>query len=86
MCGMDTLTVTAKGQVTLRKEVLRHLHARPGDRLEVDLLPDGRVEVRAAPRRGKISDLFGLLRRPGQKKISIEEMNEIIAEGWAGKR
>ena len=29
-----TLTVTAKGQITLRKEVLRHLGVRPGDRLE----------------------------------------------------
>ena len=26
-----TLTGTAKGQITLRKEVLEHLGARPGD-------------------------------------------------------
>lgn len=83
---MDTLTITAKGQVTLRKDVLRHLGVEPGAKVEVDLLPDGRVELRPAVRRGKISDLVGILKRPGQKTLSIEEMNEIIANAWAGKR
>jgi hypothetical protein len=35
---------------------------------------------------GKISDAFGTLKRPGQRRISIEEMNEVIAKAWAGKR
>jgi len=43
-----TLTVTAKGQVTLRKEVLRHLGVAPGQKVEMSLLPNGRLEVRAA--------------------------------------
>ena len=42
-----TLTVTAKGQVTLRKEVLRHLGVAPGQKVEMYLLPNGRLEVRA---------------------------------------
>jgi AbrB family looped-hinge helix DNA binding protein len=83
---MDTLTITAKGQVTLRKEVLRHLGVEPGAKVEVDLLPDGRVEVRAAAKTGKISDFFGILHREGQPALSIEEINEAIAAGWAGKR
>jgi bifunctional DNA-binding transcriptional regulator/antitoxin component of YhaV-PrlF toxin-antitoxin module len=29
---MSTLTVTAKGQVTLRKDVLEHLGVHPGER------------------------------------------------------
>ena len=40
---MTTLTVTAKGQVTLRKNVLRHLGVSPGQQIEVVLLPEGRV-------------------------------------------
>lgn len=80
-----TLTVTAKGQVTLRKEVLQHLGIGPGDRLEVDLLPDGCLQVRA--KSGKpISNLFGTLKRPGQPTLSIEEINEATASGWAGER
>jgi AbrB family looped-hinge helix DNA binding protein len=80
-----TLTVTAKGQVTLRKEVLQHLGVQPGDRLEIDLLPDGRLQLRAKP--GKpISRLFGALKRQGQPTLSIEEINQATAAGWAGER
>lgn len=38
---LSALTVTAKGQSTLRKEVLRHLGVKPGDKLELELLPEG---------------------------------------------
>ena len=41
---MSTLTVTAKGQVTLRKDVLEHLGVHPGEKITVDKLPDGRIE------------------------------------------
>jgi hypothetical protein len=30
---MSTLTVTAKGQVTLRKDVLEHLGVHPGEKI-----------------------------------------------------
>jgi AbrB family looped-hinge helix DNA binding protein len=60
---MGSLTVTAKGQVTLRKDILMHLGLQPGDRITVDKLPDGRIEVRAAPPTGGISDVFGYLKR-----------------------
>lgn len=78
-----TLTITAKGQVTLRRAVLEHLGARPGDKLIVDLLPDGRAEVRAAPG-GGWDAFFGLLKREGQVPMTIEEINEAAADGWAG--
>jgi antitoxin PrlF len=80
-----TLTVTAKGQVTLRKEVLRHLGVAPGQTVEAQLLPDGRVELRAARKTGTIQDSFGLLYRPGTKALTIEEINEAIEKGWAGE-
>ncbi len=48
-----TLTIAAKGQITLRKEVLDHLGLRPGDRLTVDLLAPGVVELHQ-PRRETI--------------------------------
>ncbi len=83
---MATLTVTAKGQVTLRKDVLQHLGIGPGDRIFVDKLPDGRIAVQAARPTGKMSDMFGMLKQDGQHTLSIEAMNDIIAEGWAGKK
>lgn len=80
-----TLTVTAKGQVTLRKEVLEHLGVQPGDRLEVELLPSGRVEARAKPRK-PISTIFGMMKRPGERAKTIDEISEAAAAGWAGER
>lgn len=83
---MSTLTVTAKGQVTLRKDLLKHLGVGPGDKITVEKLPGGRIEVRAGQPRGKISDVFDFLKRPGGPTLTIEEMNEIVAQSWAGER
>ena len=84
---MSTLTVTAKGQVTLRKDVLEHIGVQPGEKISVEKLPDGRIEVKAAGPTGKISDAFGYLKtkRKG-RSLSIDDMNKIIARGWAGKQ
>ena len=83
---MNTLTVTAKGQITLRKEILKHLGVRPGDKIVVDKLPDGRIEMKPVRPTGKISDVFGMLYREGGPVLTIEEINESIAAGWAGER
>jgi AbrB family looped-hinge helix DNA binding protein len=83
---MATLTVTAKGQVTLRKDLLKHLGIHPGEKIAVDKLPDGRIEMKAVRPTGKITDVFGRLKRKGGPSLSIEEMNRITARGWAGKR
>ncbi len=83
---MSTLTVTAKGQVTLRKDVLAHLGIRPGDKIAVEALPGGRIEVRALRPEGRISDVFGFLKRENGPSLTIDEMNAIAADGWAGKR
>ncbi len=84
--AMGTLTVTAKGQVLLSEDVLKHLGVRPGDTVTATKLPGGRIELRAAQRAGKISNVFGLLRRKGGPKLSIEELNTIAARGWTGRR
>ncbi len=83
---MSTLTVTSKGQVTLRKDLLKHLGIHPGEKVAVEKLPDGRIEVKAARPTGRISDVFGFLKRENGPSLSIEDMNEIAAQGWAGKR
>jgi AbrB family looped-hinge helix DNA binding protein len=83
---MSILTVTAKGQVTLRKDLLEHLGVHPGEKITVDKLPDGRIEVKAARPTGKISDVFNFLKNENGPSLSIEEINEVAAQGWAGKR
>ena len=83
---MSTLVVTAKGQVTLHKNILKHLGINPGEKIIVDKLPDRRLEVRAARPTGTISDAFGFLKRKGSPSLSIEKMNRIAVRGWVGKR
>jgi bifunctional DNA-binding transcriptional regulator/antitoxin component of YhaV-PrlF toxin-antitoxin module len=83
---MSTLKVTAKGQVTLRRDVLEHLGVQPGQQIDVQMLPHGRIEVKAAVPRGHIADVFNFLRREKGPSLSIEEINALAAEGWAGKR
>jgi len=46
---MATLTVTARGQVTLSKEVLKHLGIKPGEKIELNLLPQGKAELIVFP-------------------------------------
>jgi len=75
------LTVTAKGQVTLRRSLLDHLGVRPGDKVGVTLLPDGRAEIAAAGTGHDIGALYGTLYRPGRRPVSLEEMQEAIEAG-----
>ena len=83
---MTTLTVTAKGQVTFRKDVLEHLGVHPGEKIEVEKLPSGRIEVRAAHAGGPITEIFGTLKRENGPRLSIDEINRIASRGWAEKK
>ena len=81
-----TLTVTARGQVTFRKEVMQHLGIKPGDRIDVDLLPGHQAKLRVARRSGTIRDVYGMLAKETTKVATLEEIKQAIADGWAGKR
>lgn len=83
---MTTLTVTARGQVTFRKEVLAHLGIKPGEKIELDLLPDGRGVLKAARPPGKIGDFVGRLAGRSKKVATLEEIDAAAARGWAGKK
>ncbi|WP_050456232.1 AbrB/MazE/SpoVT family DNA-binding domain-containing protein [Candidatus Burkholderia verschuerenii] len=81
---MTTLTVTERGQVTFRKDVLRHLGIQPGEKIELDLLPDGKAELKAARHKGAWRELYGMLKSKGNgARLSIEDINDAIAEAGA---
>jgi bifunctional DNA-binding transcriptional regulator/antitoxin component of YhaV-PrlF toxin-antitoxin module len=83
---MSTLTVTSKGQVTLRKDLLDHLGVQPGQRISVDKLPDGRVVVSAEHASEPISAVFNLLKKENGTALSIDDINDLAAQGWASKQ
>lgn len=83
---MTTLTVTERGQVTFRKDVLQHLGIKPGDKIELDLLPDGRGMLKAARPDQSIQGFVGLLAGRSQKVATLDEINEATAQAWAGKK
>jgi len=70
---MSETTLTSKGQVTVPKEIRDRLGLTSGDKLLFTMLSDGTVVMRAKTRR--LLDLAGSLTRPGQPKVTIEQMN-----------
>jgi bifunctional DNA-binding transcriptional regulator/antitoxin component of YhaV-PrlF toxin-antitoxin module len=82
---MATLTVTTRGQVTFRKDVLKHLGVKPGDKIELELLPEGKGIVRAARPKGKIEDVFGMLAGKSKVKLTIDEIKQATEAAWAGQ-
>ena len=81
---MTTLTVTSRGQVTFRKEVLQHLGIQPGQKIRLDLLPDGRAELRAEQMKGAWADLSGFLKdRTNGARLSIEQIDALTAQAGA---
>lgn len=78
---MTTSTLTAKGQTTVPWEVREHLGLEPGDKIAYEITPDGAVHLRA--KKLKFADTAGMLARPGQRAVSIEEMDDAIAAACA---
>jgi antitoxin PrlF len=82
---MAALTVTSRGQVTLRKDVLKHLGIKPGDKIELELMPQGQGLLKAAQSKGKIDDLIGLLAGKSKKRASLEEIKQATETAWASR-
>lgn len=80
---MPRLTVTAKGQVTLRKEVLQHLGIAPGDQVEVDLSPGRSATLRPVARSGSLEEFFGALGPWTGPTATLEDIQKAIEDGWA---
>ncbi len=81
---MQQLTVTSKGQLTLRKSILEHLGIQPGEGIEITLEPGGKASLQAVKGTKDWSSFRGVLKGAGNGlKLSIEELNEAIAEAGA---
>lgn len=75
---MPTATLTSKGQTVIPKPIRDQLGLKPGDSIDFIVNDNGDVLIRPAVK--DIRALKGLLQRPGQKPVSIEEMNRAIRQ------
>jgi len=82
---MSKLTISAKGQLTLKPELLRQMKLRPGDKVEVEKLPDGRLAIGPVRPNGSIDDFIGCLAQQDGPKLTIEEIKELTERAWAGE-
>lgn len=73
---MATATLTSKGQLTLPKAIRDRLHVQTGDLVEFVVDSAGEIRVRAASL--DVADLRGLLRKPGRKPVSLDDMDQAI--------
>jgi antitoxin PrlF len=78
---MSTATVTSKGQVTIPKDVRDALNLRQGTQIIFVVQPDGSVLLR--PKTKNLKDMVGMLK--AKRHVTVEEMNDVIARGWAGE-
>jgi AbrB family looped-hinge helix DNA binding protein len=78
---MPTATLTTKGQLTVPKKIRELLRLDAGDLVDFVVSADGTVQMRAGS--FDVLELRGLLKKPGRKAVSLEEMDEAIARGRA---
>jgi len=74
---MEESTITARGQTTIPKPVRQRLGLKAGDRIRFFIHSDGTIVIRPVV---PVTALKGLVKWSGPP-VSIEEMNDAIAEG-----
>lgn len=77
---MSVATVTSKGQITLPRDVRDDLQLKEGDRVSFEKVGESYV---LRPQNKSIMDLAGILKRPGEKALTIQEMDERLTEALA---
>jgi len=78
MVPMALATITSKGQVTIPKAVRDLLKLYAGDKIEFVITAEGQALLRPVTK--KVDDVFGRLRKPGRKPVSIDKMNAVVRQ------
>ena len=68
----EPTTMSIKGQVTIPRDVRERLGLQAGDKIAWSLLSNGTVVVR--PKTRRLVDLVGMLTRPGQPGVTVDQM------------
>jgi len=79
---MIEMTLTEKHQFTFNKSLLEHLGVKAGEKIAIRKLPDGSLSINASKKNQNIMTLAGALKGKTNIKMSIEEINRVIAQGY----
>ncbi len=71
-------TITSKGQITLPASVRKELKIGTGDKLDIEVTPDG--EILGRPVKNDLSTLADVL-PPTKRRLSLAEMDAAIRKG-----
>lgn len=82
---MSSLAISSDGHLMLKREFLQHLGIRPGDSVELEMMPDGVIRLYASKPTGTIDSFIGRHAGKVQKALTIEEINQAVEAGWAGE-
>jgi AbrB family looped-hinge helix DNA binding protein len=80
---MALAKLTTKGQLTIPKEIRDSLKLRTGDKIEIIVTGDREAIIR--PISKKVDDIFCKLHKPGQKAVSLEEINDAVRDRMKAK-
>lgn len=76
---MKTITISSKGQIVLPAEIRKKWNLNAGDKLVVSETENGLlINAKRSNKKKSINDLAGSVRT--MKKLSIDEMNQLISE------
>jgi antitoxin PrlF len=76
-------TITSKGQVTVPKGIRDQLHIEVGTQLDFSINDDGTICVR--PLNRNALSIVGILKKPGQPAVSVEQMDDAVAAAATGR-
>lgn len=91
---MTELTITAKGQITLKRSILDRLGVRPGQMVNAEVMADGSLHITAAksvvvdPRQlpgAKDHPARGMFFKSGRTPATLADMQEAIEAGACGE-
>jgi AbrB family looped-hinge helix DNA binding protein len=79
---MQIGTITAKGQVTVNKDIMGHLGIQKGDKVLFRKMADGTVSIAPEKKLHPVESLFGIL---GKSRVHMtdEEMKTAIEDAHA---
>lgn len=72
-------TLSSKGQTTIPHDIRRHLNLHAGDKLSFVIESGGKVVLHPATL--DVKSLCGILKRKGQKTVTLADMQKAILKG-----